>query len=90
MPKTQAVNDVFGPSGGGPRYDANPVLPSETKELPVHVEQCAKRYNALVHYLNTLSARLRGQRIESWIYRAITLPVMLWIALELYRMRNGG
>lgn len=45
---------------------------------------------ALLQYLNVLSRRLRGQRIESWIYRAISLPVMLWIALELYRLRAGG
>lgn len=76
--------------GGGPRYDANPVLPSEARDLPTHVDQCARRYVALLQYLNVLSRRMRGQRIESWIYRAISLPVMLWIALELYRLRYGG
>lgn len=84
------MTDAFHDSGGGARYDANPVLPSEAKDLPTHVDHCARRYVALLQYLNVLSRRLRGQRIESWIYRAISLPVMLWIALELYRLRSGG
>jgi hypothetical protein len=74
----------------GPRYDATPVLPSEAIDLPTHVDQCARRYVALLQYLNVLSRRMRGLRIENWIYRAITLPVLLWIALELYRLRSGG
>lgn len=76
-------------AGSGARYDAVPVLPSEARDLPTHVDQCARRYVALLQYLNLLSRRMRGLRIESWIYRAISLPVMLWIALELYRMRGG-
>jgi hypothetical protein len=74
----------------GPRFDAVPVLPSEAGDLPTHVDQCARRYVALLQYLNLLSRRMRGVRIESWIYRGITLPVMLWIAFELYRLRYGS
>lgn len=89
MQKTQGeVMDWEG--GSGPRYDQNPVLPSEAKSLPTHVENCAKRYVSLLQYLNVLSRRMRGLRIENWIYRAITLPILLWIAYELYRMRYGG
>lgn len=77
-------------AGGGPRYDHNPVLPSEASSLPTHVENCARRYVSLLQYLNVLSRRMRTLRIENWLYRAITLPIMVWIALELYRMRNGG
>lgn len=91
MPKNQVLAvDWDKESGGGARYDAHPVLPSEAKDLPTHVDQCGRRFVALLQYLNTLSRRMRGQRIESWIYRAISLPVMLWIALELYRLRTGG
>ena len=74
----------------GPRFDAVPVLPSEARDLPTHVDQCARRYVALLQYLNLLSRRMRGLRIENWVYRAITLPLLLWIALELYRLRNGA
>ena len=80
----------FQENGGGPRYDAVPVLPSEARDLASHVDQCSRRYVALLQYLNLLSRRMRGLRIENWVYRAITLPVLLWIALELYRLRNGG
>ncbi|MDF3075614.1 MAG: hypothetical protein K0S54_3281 [Alphaproteobacteria bacterium] len=80
----------FHEQAAGPRFDAVPVLPSEAKDLRTHVDQCARRYVALLQYLNLLSRRMRGLRIENWIYRAVTLPVLLWIALELYRMRSGS
>jgi hypothetical protein len=83
------MSTEFYDSGFSPRFDTVPVLPSEANDLSVHVDQCARRYVALLQYLNVLSRRMRGLRIENWLYRAVTLPLLLWIALELYRMRGG-
>lgn len=80
---------AFDEGGNGPRYDNLPILSAESQHLPTHVDQCTKRYVALLQYFNLLSRRSRMARIESWIYRGITLPVLIWIAAKLWSF-NGG
>lgn len=83
------MSGEFHEPGAGPRLDAHPVLPSEAQSLPTHVDQCGKRYIALLQYFNLLSRRARSARIESWIYRAISLPVMVYIAIKLWNGLPG-
>jgi hypothetical protein len=84
------MSNAFDETGSGPRYDHLPVLSAEAKDLPTHVDQCGRRYIALLQYFNLLSRRARAARIESWIYRGLTLPVMIYIAAKLWNGLPGG
>ena len=70
------------------RHDEIPVLPEEATDLAIHVRQCSLRYNALLRYHYEISKRLRWADWTSWLYRAITLPAVLWIAWQLGKMQG--
>jgi hypothetical protein len=65
------------------RHNEMPVLPDEATDLAKHVDQCARRYNALVAWHYEISRRLRKADWISWTYRTITLPAVLYIAAKL-------
>lgn len=64
-------------------YDEMPVLPEESNNLALHVNQCGKRYNALRSMLFDLRATLGKERVANLIYRGTVLPLLLYIAFKL-------
>ena len=58
------------------RYDEIPVMPNEATHLNAHVEQCAKRYSALLRYNNDIMRQLRSGRVEAWLYRTFTVGAL--------------
>lgn len=57
-------------------YDEIPVLPQEATDLNTHVEQCAKRYSALLRYNNDIMRQIRAGRLEAWLYRTFTVSAL--------------
>ena len=57
-------------------YDHIPVLPGEATDLNVHVDQCAKRYSALLRYNNDIMRQIRAGRLEAWLYRTFTVSAL--------------
>ena len=58
-------------------YSDFPIEPEEATDLRLHVRNCLKRHTALVKMIT-------NDRIITWIYRVITLPVLGSIAAKLW------
>lgn len=67
----------------GMDYEELPVLPEESANLRVHVNQCGRRYNALRTMLFDLKSSLAKERIISWTYRGTVIPLLFYIAFKL-------
>lgn len=71
------------------RHDDLPVLPGEATDLGVHVTQCALRYNALIRHHYDTSRRIRMSELRAWIYRAVVVPLLVGIFIELWAIAKA-
>jgi hypothetical protein len=64
------------------QYLQLPIDPREATDLQMHVANCVKRHVALVSLIHRQEKRQMKSNVITWVYRAITIPLLIFIAVQ--------
>lgn len=64
------------------QYLKLPIDPKEATDLEIHVANCVKRHSALVSIIHKQEKRQMKNAVITWVYRAITIPLLVFIAVQ--------
>ena len=70
----------------GDNYEEIPIEPGEATDLDLHVRNCLRRHTAMTRMIGAMARSHLKSEIITWVYRAIIIPVIGWIAWEMWKL----